>query len=81
LRWRGGREGGRGGGIFVLTFLNTLITKQIYHTLVVPHFKFKLDAISQGPKNSPFLGPNPLPLAHVMYLPASKTSRTGPYKS
>jgi hypothetical protein len=34
-----------------------------------------------GPKNSPFPGPNPLPLAHVMYLPASKTLRTGPYKS
>ncbi len=41
----------------------------------------RLDAISQGPKNSPFPGPNPLPLAQVMYLPAIKTLRTGTYKS
>jgi len=42
---------------------------------------YLLDAISQGPKNSPFPGPIPLPLAHVMHLPVSKTLRTGPYKS
>jgi hypothetical protein len=41
---------------------------------------YQLDAISQGPKNSPFPGPNPLPLAHIMYLPASKTLRRGPYR-
>jgi hypothetical protein len=27
---------------------------------------YRLDAISQGPKNSRFPGPNPLPLAQVM---------------
>jgi hypothetical protein len=36
------------------------------------------NAISQGPKKSRFPGPNPLPLALVMYLPASKALRTGP---
>ncbi len=30
---------------------------------------------------SRFPGPNSLPLAHVMYLHASKTLRTGTYKS
>ncbi len=35
------------------------------------------DAISKGPKRSRFPGPNPLPLALVMDLPASKPSRTG----
>ncbi len=34
-----------------------------------------------GPKNSRIPGPNPIPLAHVMYLPASKTLRTRTYKS
>ncbi len=46
----GGGEGGRGEGertICVLTFLNTLITKQIYHTLVVPHFKLR-KAVSEA---------------------------------
>jgi hypothetical protein len=38
------------------------------------------ESISRVPKNSRFPGPNPLPLAHVMYLPASKTLRTGTYK-
>jgi hypothetical protein len=32
-----------------------------------------LDAISQGLKNSQFPGPNPLPLALVIYLHISKT--------
>ncbi len=35
------------------------------------------ESISRVPKNSRFPGPNPLPLAHVMYLPASKTLRRG----
>ncbi len=42
---------------------------------------YRLDAISQGPKSSRFPGPNPLPFAHVIYLYASKTLRTGSYKS
>jgi hypothetical protein len=42
---------------------------------------YRLDAISQGPKNSPFPEPNPLPLAHVMYQTASKILRMGPSKS
>ncbi len=40
-----------------------------------------LDAISQGPKNSRFPGPNLLPLALVMDMHASKTLCTGLYKS
>jgi hypothetical protein len=39
-----------------------------------------LFAIS-GPKKSLFPGPNPSPLALVMFLLASKILRTGPYKS
>jgi hypothetical protein len=41
---------------------------------------YRLDVISQGPKNSRFPGPNPLPLALVMYLHASKTLYP-PYKA
>jgi hypothetical protein len=40
-----------------------------------------LDAISQGPKNSRIPGPNPLLLALVMDMLASKTLCTGLYKS
>ncbi len=40
-----------------------------------------INAISQGPKNSQFPGPNPFPLAHVMDLHASKTLREEPYIS
>ncbi len=42
---------------------------------------YRLDDVSQGPKKSRFPGPNPLPLALVMDLHASKTLCTGPYKS
>ncbi len=42
---------------------------------------YRLDAISQGPKNSRIPGPNPLPLALVMDLHASKTVCTGLYIS
>jgi hypothetical protein len=42
---------------------------------------YRLDAISQGPKNSEIPGPNPLQLPHVMYIHASKTLCTGVYKS
>ncbi len=34
---------------------------------------YRLDAISQGPKNWGIPGPNPLQLPHVMYIHASKT--------
>ncbi len=44
-------------------------------------FAYQLDAISQGPKNSRFPGPNPLPIALIMNLYASKALCTGPYKS
>ncbi len=38
--------------------------------------------ISQVPQNSRFPAPTPPhPLPHVIYLPRSKTLRTGPYKS
>ncbi len=42
---------------------------------------YRLDAISQGRKNSWFQVPNPLKLALIMYLHASKTLCKGPYKS
>ncbi len=42
---------------------------------------YRLDAISQGPKNFQFSGPNPLPLGLVMDMHASKTLCTGLYKS
>jgi hypothetical protein len=42
---------------------------------------YRLNAISQGPKNSRYPGPNPLPLTLIVYLHASKTLRMGPYKS
>jgi hypothetical protein len=42
---------------------------------------YRRDAISQGPKNSTFPGPNPLPHALVMDMHSSKTLCTGLYKS
>jgi hypothetical protein len=39
-------------------------------------------AISQGPTKLEISSDNPTPpLPHVIYLPPSKTLRTGPYKS
>ncbi len=45
-----------------------------------PLYTYRLDAISQGPKNSG-IPPNPLPLPLVMDMHASKTLCTGLYKS
>ncbi len=42
---------------------------------------YRLDAISQGLKNSRIPGPNPLPLALVTDMHASKTLCTGLYKT
>jgi hypothetical protein len=42
---------------------------------------YRIVAISQGPKNSRFPGPNPLPHALVMDLHVSKTLNKGPCKS
>jgi hypothetical protein len=42
---------------------------------------YRLDAISQVPKNSRIPGPNPLPLALVMDMHTSKTLCTGLYNS
>jgi hypothetical protein len=42
---------------------------------------YQFDAIAQGPKNSQFPGPNPLPLALVMDMHASKTLCTERFKS
>jgi hypothetical protein len=42
---------------------------------------YRLDAISQGPKNSKFPGPNPLPLSLVMDMHSSRTLPTEQYKS
>jgi hypothetical protein len=64
------RAGGRGLGPGNLEFFGPQMA-----------LDFRLDVISQGPKNSRFPGPNPVPLALVMDLQASKTLRTGPYKS
>jgi hypothetical protein len=40
---------------------------------------YRIDTISQGPKNFQFPGPNPLPL--TLEMDALKALRTGPYKS
>ncbi len=45
------------------------------------HSPIRLDAISRVPKKSQIPGPNPLPLALVMNMHASKTLCTGLYKS
>ncbi len=37
----------------------------------------RLDAISQGPENSQFPGPNPLPLALIMDMHTFRTLCTG----
>jgi hypothetical protein len=42
---------------------------------------YRLDAISQGPKNSRIPGPNLLPLPLIMDMHASKTLSTGLCKS
>ncbi len=42
---------------------------------------YPLDVISQDPKNSRIPGPNPLPLALIMDMHASKTLWTGLYES
>jgi hypothetical protein len=42
---------------------------------------YRLDAISQGPKNSRIPGPNPLPVHLVIDMHASKTLCTVLYKS
>jgi hypothetical protein len=42
---------------------------------------YRLDALSQGPKNSQIPGPNPLPLPLIMDMHTSKTLCTGLYKS
>ncbi len=42
---------------------------------------YRLDAISQDPKNSQIPGPNPLPLPLLMDMHASKTLYMGLYKS
>jgi hypothetical protein len=44
-------------------------------------FPHRLDAISQGPKNSQFPGSNPLPLALVMDAALIKSITHGAYKS
>jgi hypothetical protein len=42
---------------------------------------YRLVPFHRGPQNSRFPAPTPPPLPQVKYLPASKTLRTGPYKS
>jgi hypothetical protein len=59
ITWASGR-----GALEILTFSGPQMA-----------LAWRLDAISQGPKKSWFPGPNPLPLALVMDLPASKALR------
>ncbi len=54
---------------------------RVFWTPTLMALAYRLDAISQSPKNSLFPGTNPLPLALLMDLHASKTLRTGPKKS
>jgi hypothetical protein len=42
---------------------------------------YRLDAILQGPKNSQFPGPNPLPLSLVMDMRIQNIMHAGLYKS
>jgi hypothetical protein len=64
---------------------NALVT--IYAPMILKFFgpqmvlAYRLDAISQGQKNSKIPGPNRLPLALVMDMHAFKTLCTGLYKS
>ncbi len=61
-----------GTGLYVM-----LLMQQIHYlgsTFLGPK---RLDVISRGPKKSRFPGPNPLPLALVMDLPASKAFLKG----
>jgi hypothetical protein len=64
------RSSGRGLGPVNLEFFGPQIA-----------LAYQIDAISQGPKNSPFPGPSPLPLDLVLDMHAYKTLCTGLYKS
>jgi hypothetical protein len=64
------RASGRGKGPGILKFFGPQMA-----------LAYQLDDISQGPKNSRIPGPNPLPLALVMDMHASKTLCIGLYKS
>ncbi len=56
--------------------------KKIYAAEVhIMPIAYRIDALSQGTKNSQFPGPNPRPLALVMDMHESKTLCTGLYKS
>ncbi len=68
-----GGDEGRGFGGKASKYKNTPVSA----TFLGPKW---LNAISQGPKKSRFPGPNPLLLALIMDLHASKTLHTGPYK-
>ena len=64
-----------------------LVHKTTYAPIILKFFgpqmalAYRLDAISQGPKNSRIPGQSPLPLALIMDMHASKTLCTGLYKS
>ncbi len=63
-------EVGRGLGLGILEFSGPQMA-----------LAYRLDAISQAPKNSRIPGPNPLTLPLIMDMHASKTLCTGLYKS
>jgi hypothetical protein len=73
-----------GGGTFARNteaeFMNVNIVEVSGHSLGVS-VTLRARCHSQGPKKVSIPGPNPIPLALVMDLPASKALRTGPYKS
>jgi hypothetical protein len=61
------------------TYAPMFYTAEFFRTRMA--LAYRLDAISQGPKNSRFLEPNPLPLALIMDMHVSKSLCTGLYKS
>ncbi len=61
----------------ICLFSHSPFSLTIHLCITHVHIAYWLDAISKGPKNSRFQGPNPLPLAQVMDLHASKTLRMG----
>ncbi len=76
------------GGAYYVTYNFRFISNKsweggafTYRPIVRRALAYRLDAISQGPKNSGIPGPKPLQLPHVMYIHASKTLCTGVYKS
>ncbi len=78
-----GEVGGGGGLALEIEFFGPLWNRawEIEFFGLQMALSYRLDAISQSPKNSRIPEPNPLPLPLVMDMHASKTLCTGPNKS